>query len=232
MKRFSVSMILSVTAFCVLLLMSPQRGYADTIGSVVSLELVGIQGTGYNGEAVYPYYLSVNGSSMETWAMCVSYDNKISIGESWYATIAAITTPQEKEAAWLFNQANLAIAEGNTALQIDDQWAAWEIFSTNAQNATPPDGVAATQLALAEADYALEPDSFYESFVIYIPAYNAPGLPDWPTSAGDLPQNFLGYDYAPEPNSFILLGSGVFGMAALLYWRKRSGEENHVVGAA
>jgi len=136
-------------------------------------------------------------------------------GESWTATITAVSGQLQEEAAWLFNDDNAAIAAGNTAKQIADQWAAWELFSTNAQNETAPAG-AATQLTLAEADYASEPASFYSDFVIYIP--EAGSQP----SGDPMPQNFIGIATTPEPGTLILLGTGILGLAGFLYRRRRS----------
>jgi hypothetical protein len=215
MKKFRVCTILPIGVFCALLSLSPLKANADTIGSTVTLQLTGTQGANYGGDYVYPYYLSVNGNSPAASLICISYDNEIYLGESWTATITAITTPLEEEAAWLFNDDNAAIAAGNTAQSIDDQWTAWELFSTNAQNATAPAG-AATQLALAEADYASEPSGFYNQFVIYAPVAGSQ------PSGDDLPQDFLGYAPAPEPGTLILLGTGILGLAGFLYRRKRS----------
>jgi hypothetical protein len=209
MKKFVASTFLSIAAFCLVLPFSSLKAHADS----VTLKLVGTGGQSSENVYVYPYDFSVNGSTSTTALMCLSYNNDIQFGESWEAAITAVTTPKQEEAAWLFNDANIAISEGNTALQIDDQFAAWELFATNV---TPPDAGAATQLSLA-AEYApSEPASFYRNFVLYIPASG------WP-SGDDVPQSFIGNDppdVAPEPSSLTLFGSGLLIFAAAFY-RKR-----------
>ena len=215
MKRFWVCTILPAGVFCALLSFSPLKAHADAIGSTVTLKLTGVQGTSYAGDYVYPYDVSVNGTSPSLPMMCVSYDNDIYFGESWTATIAAVSGQLQEEAVWLFNDDNAAIAAGNTAKQIADQWAAWELFSTNAQKATAPAG-AATQLALAEAAYGSEPASFYAAFEIYVPVVGSQ------PSGDPVPQNLVANAHAPEPGTLVLLGTGILGLAGFLYLKRRS----------
>ena len=217
MKKFWVCTMLPIGVFCTLLSFSPLKANADAIGSTVNLQYIGAQGANDGHFYVYPYYVTVNGASPSLPMMCISYFNEISQGESWTATITAVSGQQQEEAVWLFNDDNAAIAAGNTAKQIDDQWAAWEVFfpaNPTTPNPTPPDAGVATQLALAEADYLKVPTGFYDQFVIFIPESG------WP-SGGDVPQNFIGYN-TPEPGTLILLGTGILSLAGFLYRKRRS----------
>lgn len=214
MKKFLVCTILPIGVFCGLLLISPLKASADGIGSVVTLELTGTAGVSYGPGEVYPYYLSVNGASPSLPMMCISFNNDIYQGESWTATTTAVSGQLQEEAVWLFNDDNAAIAAGDTARQIADQWAAWGLFA-DTTGWTAPDG-AATQLALAEANYASEPASFYRQFIIYMP--EAGSQP----SGDPVPQNFIADAHAPEPGTLILLGTGILSLAGFLYRKRRA----------
>jgi len=224
MKKSGFGLALFAVLLCSLLSFRPLKVHAETIGALVTVELTGTGSLAIGPDAAYPYYMSID-SSGNISMMCVSYDNDISQGESWVAEVEAINTTQLKMAAWLFNDDNVSIAAGNDTQANDDQWAAWEIFSTNAQNATPPDPGAAIQLAAAENAVATntEPAIWYQQFIIMIPQWGWPG-------GDDVPQNFIGYadsqpgnkpPDSPEPGSLLLLGTGMFGVAAILYRKKR-----------
>ena len=225
MKKFGVCTILSIAALCALLSFSPRKAYADAL---LNMEITGVQGTGYGGEDVYPYYGTADGNPV--LLMCISFTADMNIGETWIAEKESIPGSSTfEEAAWLFNDANTSIADNNTAQQIADQWAAWELFSPSAYSTAP--SLAETQMAAAIANYASEPASFYQEFVLYAP------IPGSQSELGT-PQFFLGYGdqtstvntpdpyggtpdtpadgVLPEPGTLGLMGTGLLGLAGIL----------------
>jgi hypothetical protein len=223
MKKFGVRTILSIAALCALLSFSPGKAYADAL---LNMEITGVQGTSYGGEDVYPYYGTANGNSV--WLMCISFTADMNVWETWIAEKESIPdSPTFEEAVWLFNDANTAIADGNTGQQIADQWAAWELFSPSAYNSPPPG--TADQMAAAVANYASEPASFYQGFILYAPVPGTQselGTPQFFLGYGDqtpnAPDPYGGspdspaYGVLPEPGTLGLMGAGLLGLAGML----------------
>jgi hypothetical protein len=213
MKQIRVCTILFIGVFCLLLLFNPLNVFADSV--TVALESTGgvTSGPGY----VYPYYFSVDGSSVLTPLMCISFKNDIGFGETW----TAVTEPiqgnlQYEEAAYIFSLAN---APGATETEIiNAQWANWQLFDpddSNLLSQEPSHSDVASLLSQAALFAQDNPNSsLYSQYSIFAPE-EVNG--SWPAGYGE-PQFLIG-DPVPEPGSFILLGSGLLGLAGFLRLR-------------
>lgn len=226
MKKFRTSIVLSIFAVCGLFCGS-LSARADTM--TVTLVSVGGQSSGaVQGEYVYPYNFSFDGSATTTPLMCISYEQEIYFGESWTATMTQVSgNALYVEAAYILAQAAAPGATANTVAVA--QWANWELFDPNDPKllANLPGGYQPqidSLLAVASSFAANNVNTTdFPNIDIFTP------LSGWPANDG-YPQIFVGDptggpnfppELAPEPGSFILFGSGLLGIAGFLYRRRR-----------
>ncbi|MGA3161168.1 MAG: PEP-CTERM sorting domain-containing protein [Terracidiphilus sp.] len=217
MKKFNVGLVLLMFAVCALLSFSPIKAYADTV--TLTLETAGPSS---GGEDIYPYNFSVNGSATTSPLMCVDFFNHINFGESWTATITQIAgNTQYEEAAYIFSLATAPGASADTTAEA--QWANWDLFETQELHAdflsgsVPSNyqGDVTSMLSAAASFVAGNPNSsLYSQYSMFVPASG------WP-SGDDTPQTFIGDTPTPEPTSLALFGTGMLGLAAFMFRRKR-----------
>ena len=156
--------------------------------SIVSVKLTGVGGNNAGGVYTYPYFLSVKGNASVAM-ICDSYDNEVTIGETWKAHVTGLLSSHglfggqllEYKAAGLMFK---SILNGTLNVNVGN-YAIWGLFSTNAQNSsyfqTSGAGtIEAKYLALA----ATASNSEFRGLVLYTPIA---GTQSW----GCIPQEYI-----------------------------------------
>ncbi len=186
--------------------------HADT----VNMAFTGVGGANADGYYVFPYLFTVTDQTTKTTTtnvplMCISFDREIyqtNPPETWQATLetAGEAGTQYEEAAYFLSTA----VGGSAQAVIDAQLAAWYLFDPT--NLTLKNDMTVGAWALVDQTYQ-------NSFLIEYannPVYLAI---DTTQSTGGIPQNFIGL--TPEPGTWALFGSGLMGIVAILYLKRR-----------
>ena len=159
-------------------------------------------GNNYFGIASYPYDLTVNGGPNQ-WMMCVGYNEHITGGETWQATVASVgsldvnTHLLDYEAAFLFE---MAVADHGANSDLNA--AAWWLFEGS------PSLTAGAQSLVTLAQSQSYQQGEFQDVVLYT------AIPGTENNNLGTAQDFLGS--TPEPGTLVLVGSGMIGMAGLL----------------
>lgn len=167
---------------------------------------------------VYPYYMSVNGSTTLTPMLCDSYTHGLPSG-SWqvnvstYADLANTmfkTASLYQEAAWLFNQLGTNPSSSNA---VAVNYAIWGVFDPSLTGTTAyKDSGALTEIGAYNS--ASNQSAFDNSIVIYTPVTTGSGSPQEFIGAAPTPAP------VPEPGTLALMGSGLAGVVGFVR-RKR-----------
>lgn len=186
----------------------------------VYMKFVGPGGNNSGGVYTYPYNFSINNSPTYTPLVCDAFNNEITQGESWWATVTPLLN-----AGGMWGSTDLLdykaaglIFEGMAGGWIDPNagnWAIWGLFAPNAKTNSAFTG---SNAAWLESNYlnqaANDPDSAFNGLVIYTPVA---GSQSW----GGTPQEFIGYCSVPEPGSLTLMGLTFATLLGAIIYKKR-----------
>lgn len=181
---------------------------------------------------VFPYEMSVNGSSAVAMD-CITDFLIVTPGETWQVTqtslngivgtsnTAGLSSTSLEEDAYLDSLYGTNFNTGHgIATNSDVQAALWDILDPGDYSSLNMAEKALVSDASSFISSASSTDSFYSQFTLFTPVTSD----KYGWTKGE-PQIFLEYtptkSVTPEPQSLVLLGTGIAGLAGIL--RKRMG---------